>query len=141
MNNTLCMTTDAELNNISNCTTCFDLFEGVEDNATAPMASVLPPSQQWSEEELHTSFEQALIGRVTEVHGRLSRISSVRIPTQRAMCNTDPIVAFLTFTGAKKHRLPRNGMWQRYVIFVSFVFMCIMMGFDLMGLLVLHMMR
>jgi hypothetical protein len=141
MNNTLYVSTDAELNTILNSTMEFNVIEGAEDYATAPIAVVLPPDQQWSEEELHTSFEQAISGRVTQVHERLSRMSSANIPARRPMPNTDPLVIDGA-TGVKQSHVAFSGsIWQRSIIFVTLALICIMAGFDLMGLLVLHMMH
>lgn len=138
MNSTVCISTDAELDRISSCGTDFDIYDGAGDNATAPMAVVLPPYTQPNEEELHTAFEQAISGRVTAMHERLSRLNSAQLLSQRTLRDTDPLLTF-GMSRTRSRRTRKN--FQRYVIFIGFALMCMLIGFDVMGLLVLHMLH
>jgi hypothetical protein len=111
--------------------------------ATAPMAAILPPYQAPSEEELHTSFEDAISDRVSALHGRISRQHQSVLYTQY-MHNVDPILRsskrYHNSITRKQHalQLPASG-WQRRVSLVGLALIFTMIGFDLMGLLILHM--
>jgi hypothetical protein len=101
------------------------------------MAAVLPPYEAPSEEELHTSFEQAISRRTSELHERLSRYSYPALSAQSGRfveINTtanDPAIQ-------SKSKAAKTG-WQRFVILSGLALMFMLIGFDLMGLLVLHM--
>ena len=111
--------------------------------ATAPMAAILPTYEPPSEEELHTSFEKAISDRVSALHGRLSRQHS-SIHNAKHIRNTDPILRpHTTHSNATMQRrhithLLLSG-WKRNIVLVSLAVSFMLIGFDLMGLLVLHM--
>ena len=132
----------------------------IGDNyATSPMAVVPPAEYLYDEEALHTSFEQAISGRVSALQGRLSRISASQ-PVAGRSFNTDPMIHAAATSFVKKAwyvkitseplpmdaasahtyhvSLPRS-LQQHYTMWVALALTCAMLGFDLMGLLVLHM--
>jgi hypothetical protein len=125
----------------------------IEDSyATVPMTAVRPLYQPSDEEELYTSFEEAISDRLLAVRERLSRISDPALSIPEVLCNTYPhwqpqaqtsqpayISMPLIVSGNESRSSLLDSGWQRIVIFASFALMCILIGFDLMGLLVLHM--
>lgn|SRR6266566_695499 len=104
--------------------------------ATTPLAVVRPPYWQPDEEELHSSFEEAISDRVLAVNRQLRRLSvpltdnlSVQSPTSTVV-KRQGLLACLTLLG----QVSRQAM-----LLIAIAFMLVMVGFDLMGLLVLHM--
>ncbi len=104
--------------------------------ATTPMRVVKPTYHQPDEEELHTSFEEAISDRVLAVNRQLSRLSGtntgslyVRSQTSAPVKRDGPVV---------RPTLPGRA-WQRDMLFVALSFMLVLVGFDLMGLLILYM--
>ena len=146
MNRTLCMmTTDAELNELH-----LEDMQVTRDNAyaTEPMAAIRPVkiTNQLSEEELHTSFEQAISERVTALQERLQRLSDPELIAARpAYRQTTPLANTSYATqleipavSSKKNMLVHNTM-QRVTLFTCLAMMFMMLGFDMMGLLVMNM--
>ncbi|MBA2395310.1 MAG: hypothetical protein H0V70_21485 [Ktedonobacteraceae bacterium] len=124
-----------------------DIFnqKGVETRniyITEPMPAVKwPVSQLPDEEELHTSFEEAISDRLLALHSRLSRLSN---PTL-AIHNIEPRTDADLFTTAPAQVIPTNHTenvshfaWKRATIFACSATMFLLLGFDLMGFLVLH---
>jgi len=83
-----------------------------EDYKTIPIFAITPILQRPDEEELHTQFEEALRKRATASRSLLKRL--------RGSC-------------ALNHKA------QRAIIYFCCALNCMLLGFDLMGLLVLHM--
>ncbi len=156
MNCTLCRPTDTELNE--------NFVQGtmtVAENAyaTVPMVAVKTVYQQPDEEELHTSFEEAISDRLIALHSRLDRISKPLSNTQDLHYDTDPVLSAslknTTATLALGHvrathstdqlkpsptfSHPMVNSWQRIMIFACLALMFMLLGFDVMGSLVLHM--
>ncbi len=116
--------------------------------ATEPIPVVKPAEQQLSEEELHTLFEQAISDRVQAVSARLSHISGplARRPhTSGYECcaaslqiapSTEPLRQ--RSDGGLWPSLLSN-TWRHGITLASLALLLVMSGFDLMGLLVLHM--
>lgn len=135
MNSVLCVSTNAELDD---CRTQTDMTTMVnapaieESYATTPMTAVRLVSDD--EEELHTSFEEAISGRLVAMQGRLSRISGPLLHNQHTQRDTDPVIVPVN----QESTCSFGKAWQRRVLFGSLGFMCVTIGFDLMGLLVLH---
>jgi hypothetical protein len=116
--------------------------------ATEPMTAMQPAEQQVSEEELHRFFEQAISDRVQAVRVRLDRIS------EPLTCQSSTI-ADVRYTGTfagvpSTEPLKLSGAvgmwssllsnpWQRGITLMSLALLLLMSGFDLMGLLFLHM--
>ena len=143
---------------------CFDTAEFMTDTAvvedqfvTMPVLPAAPAYQSANEEELYTSFEQAISDRLLAVNKQLSLKSGPLAHTGRLELNTEPLSqdrlnshhrSMTNITPATAPLKQRSGkllpellgnVWQRSIIFASLTLMLMMLGFDLMGLLVLHM--
>lgn len=110
-----------------------------------------------NEEELHTSFEQAISDRLLAVNRQLSLKSGPLAHTQRLPLNTEPLgqrrqvshrSSMTNVTPAttplqqhreKLFRALLGNAWRRSIIFASITLLLMLLGFDLMGLLVLLM--
>lgn len=128
MNSVLCRVTDAALNE------CVRM-NAVPDEvsyATAPMAVVQPASL--GEEELHTLFESAISSRLLAMREQMDRISG---PLPYFLQSRDYETEKLPLIQPKKARLFSRSL-QRTILFGSLGLMLTMLGFDLMGLLVLY---
>lgn len=141
------LTADAELV-IDGFDAGIDTSELEDYFATQPE---MPAYEQLNEEELHTSFEAAISNRVCILHKQLSLKSSplTQIDAQHTQPQTEP----LGHSNSLVHRafvpgLPQpqgtfssslfSNVWQRTVVFVCAALMFMLLGFDMMGLLVLH---
>jgi hypothetical protein len=151
MNALLCRPADVILNeNIVQ-----DTMTAAEDMyATAPIVAVKPTYQRSDEEELHTSFEEAISDRLIALHSRLDRISGPLGSIGYRQRDTDPILnnslndtavtlalkyaADPTAQQELLHEHPMNS-WQRFVTFIGLALVFMLLGFDLMGFVVLHM--
>ena len=137
---------------------CFDTAAFMTDTAvvedrfvTMPVLPAAPADQPANEEELHTSFEQAISDRLLAVNKQLSLKSGPLAHTERLELNTEPLSHHSSITNVAPASEPlqqRSGkllaellgnVWQRSIIFASLTLMLMLLGFDLMGLLVLHM--
>jgi hypothetical protein len=131
MNSVLCRTTDAVLNEyvLASDKMNMNVEHFDESYATAPMAVVRPAS--FGEEELHTLFESAISSRLLAMREQMDRISGPLPYTQSRSYDTDvlPVVTKRPFVF---HR-----SWQRTLLYTSLALMLTMIGFDVMGLLVL----
>lgn len=141
MNCTLSIPTDAEFNNY-NLQTDMQLVEDVY--ATSPLLTINPIFRQVDEEELHTSFEKAISDRLVALNGRLSRISDPSLSTAGVESITRPILHKTLAVSAKempkKTRLPffLTRRQRLGILLGCFALLCLLLGFDLMGLLVLY---
>jgi hypothetical protein len=103
--------------------------------ATVPMLAIRPAREQQraQEEEWHTSFEQAISERAARVSQQLRRLSTTGL--DRAVPVTDPLPC------AARSSLARvRQYWQehrRTIALYCLAFILFLVGFDLMGLLVL----
>ena len=98
--------------------------------ATAPMKAVI--YHQENEEELHTSFEDAISDRVLAMNRQLQRLSGSLAEVRRIEPHTDVLVKQGGFTW-------RSALSLRAWRLAGLALMLVLVGFDLMGLLVLHM--
>jgi hypothetical protein len=108
--------------------------------ATIPMIAVeaqfafsRPVCPDTGEEELHTSFEQAISDRLLALNSRLQRITR----------STDPAFAppslwLQTQADPARHARARRLHWQHPLLLASLALMFLLLGFDVMGLLVLY---
>ena len=97
-----------------------------------------PVSPDTSEEELYTSFEQAISDRVTALNIRLQRITRASGPAPAlAPSSSCPhtVQAPMKTTGQLR---PRPRSWQCLLLLSSLALMFLLLGFDIMGLLVLY---
>ena len=103
---------------------------------TTPMPAFRPVFQQPDEEELYTSFEEAISDRVLAVNRQLSHLSrahrSVRQSVSQVECGRSSRESGGAFAWV-------GNAWQSGVLLLSTALMLVLLGFDLMGLLVLHM--
>jgi|SRR5579884_1241727 len=113
------------------------VMPAVEDQfATVPVKVVVRPvCYIENEEELHTSFEDAISDRVMAVHRRLERLRCETTGKQIV-----PVQANELLKTNRKDVTPLlpERFWLRGMVFVSLALMLLLTGFDLMGLLVLH---
>ena len=134
MNSVLCRTTDAALNEclFESDKMSMNAAHDEESYATAPMAAVQPPSL--GEEELHTLFESAISSRLLAMREQMDRISGPLPYTQLHGYETEvlPVVE-----KQPKRRSVFRHRWHRTLLYCSLGLMLTMIGFDLMGLLVL----
>jgi len=125
--------------------------------ATMPVLTAAPAYQPPNEEELHTSFERAISNRLLIVNKQLSLKSGPLAHTGHLQVHTEPLGhldqgshphsitnATLATAPLQQHSgkpLPTllGNIWQRSIIFGSLALMLLLLGFDLMGLLVLRM--
>jgi hypothetical protein len=113
-----------------------------------PALPVVSSQQQLpDEEELHTSFEQAISDRLIGVNRQLSLISGPLTDPERAhllvtrQLNQSSLMPNIEAAAPSVAHASTKGLgsaWQRSLIMVSLALMFLLVGFDLMGLLVLH---
>ncbi len=108
--------------------------------ATEPMTTVKPAEQQLSEEELHRSFELAISDRLHRVSGPLTPRPHTTgdggyTASVEVVPSTEPL---RQCGGAGMWSSLMSNPWQRGIILASLALLLLMSGFDLMGLLVLH---
>ncbi|GHO86521.1 hypothetical protein [Dictyobacter formicarum] len=137
MSATLCPTTEIDLDICDLPVVTNDEYE------TAPMAVALPPQQPIDEETLYVGFEKAISDRChTWKHLSDGTLNSVQhtsdsrhtgkncassvFPATNPLINNQ-VIDFLHYN------------WQRSVLVVCLALMFILIGFDVMGLLVLSM--
>lgn len=131
-----CVTTDAELD-------IYNIPGLQEDFATRPMQAIQPENIVTDEEALHASFEEAISDRIDALNMNWSH-------TRSTFARTGPLgdtavkqaLSTLTSSKAAPHKnkqitLPGKG-WQRGLTYVCIALMFMLIGFDLMGLLILH---
>jgi hypothetical protein len=120
--------------------------------ATAPMLTAAPAYQPLNEEELHTSFEQAISDRLLVINKQLSlRSSSLslqglephreslgRLNAPASMLDALPTTAPLQEESATLLPGLAKHTWLHGIIFGGLASMMMLIGFDLMGLLVLY---
>ncbi|HLG75964.1 MAG TPA: hypothetical protein VKX46_06090 [Ktedonobacteraceae bacterium] len=117
---------------------CLPIASLLEENyfATVPMIAVkpVPVRQNENEEELYTSFEEAISERVARVSRQLERLStSGSLPTIESgqrdsqASDTPPVTP----------GFPRLWRARRAITLVCLGLSLLLAGFDLMGLLVL----
>ena len=133
MNSILCSSTDTELD-IRRITA--DMPAPEDMYATAPMALLRPAYRQPSEEELHTSFEEAISDRVLAVNRQLQRLSGTLNSTRQVQPQTS---SWLKKQALALHSSSFEKACPKGILFAALALMLLMVGFDLMGLLVLHM--
>jgi hypothetical protein len=107
------------------------------------MAVVQPAFQFQGEEELHTSFEQAISDRVMAVNRQLSHLSGPITDTGYVQPHTDDLVHpdILTIAiplPAVANPSHHENVWQRIVLMVCLCLILVMLGFDLLGVLLVY---
>ena len=107
---------------------------GDQGYATEVELPALPLYIRPDEEELHTSFEQAISQHMLAQQLRLSHISG---PLSEQGPRTQPTAALLESPAAPA-RTGGLSLRQRATLLSCSALMCMLIGFDIMGLLVLH---
>jgi ferric-dicitrate binding protein FerR (iron transport regulator) len=105
----------------------------VEAQSARAYALSRPVSPDTGEEELHTSFEQAISDRLLALNSRLQRITrstdpAFALPAPRLQAQAE----------AATHSQARRLHWQHPLLLASLALMFLLLGFDVMGLLVLY---
>lgn len=104
-----------------------------------PATRVSPTTDKLSEEELHSSFEEALEVRINS--GEMRRISALleELPSSRPLPHTGPLAPRQMVPSELQKLLSTLGTLsaKSYALLIGFGIMCILLGFDLLGLLLL----
>ncbi len=101
---------------------------------TTPMPAFRPLFQQPDEEEVYTSFEEAMSERVFAVNRQLSHLSRAHSRVLQSVSHVE-----CGRSSREGGALARVGnAWQNGVLLLSLALMLVLLGFDLMGLFVLH---
>ncbi|HLG63055.1 MAG TPA: hypothetical protein VKY19_14040 [Ktedonosporobacter sp.] len=131
-----CIATDLELKQYGVQT---DLPVKGDSYMTQPMPVMTLPCELVDEEEVYSSFEEALSERQRALQWKLRLLSNASL---QAVRDTDPL-AQQSVTSARTNvsigTSASNRGWQRGLIFASLALILVLTGFDFMGLLVLHM--
>jgi hypothetical protein len=115
--------------------------------ATQPFPTVETADEQWSEEELHTLFEQAMSKRMQAMSACLSpssgqlthrpKTSHHRWDVSSVEVDPSPEQS-IKWSAAGMWSSLLTTTWQRGLTLACFALMLVMSGFDAMGLLILH---
>lgn len=117
----------------------------------AAVPAPAPTYRPFNEEELHTSFEHAISDRVLAVNRMLTLQGERRITTgllssqmmplmPSALLQVAPVVAQVVRDKQPRKKslsLLSSNRWLRGITYSSFALMLMLVGFDLMGMLVL----
>ena len=114
-----------------------------DENATTPMAAVQPAFRYPGEEEVYTSFEQAISDRAMAVNRQLSSLSGPITDSGYVQPHTDELVeqdiaAITALLPGASNSSHHEGVWQRTLLMVCLCLMLVMLGFDLMGALLVY---
>jgi hypothetical protein len=102
--------------------------------STTPMIMVRSINRQSNEDELHSSFEEAISDRVFALNKQLRHLSVPLIDNISAQSSMSAVVKLQS--NPTRFTLLRPGLRQ-VMLLIAIAFMLIMVGFDLMGLLVI----
>jgi hypothetical protein len=116
----------------------YDRFATIPAIPTIPPRLTLPalPERRSIEEEekLHTSFEQAISGRLLVVQQQLDRQSGLVTSTRRILPHTESLHEL---PAPEKRSLSLFTIWQRRIAFAGMACMFLLISYDLMGVLML----
>ena len=101
---------------------------------TTPMPAFRPLFQQPDEEEVYTSFEEAMSERVLAVNRQLSHLSRAQSRVRQSVSQVE--CGRSSRAGGALVRVRKA--WQSALLLLSMALMLVLLGFDVMGLLVLH---
>ncbi len=135
MNSVLCRETDTVLNEYSVQSDVISMNTSMDEESyvTAPMMAVVRPSST-TEEELHDMFEAAISTRLLAMREQMNRISGPLTPSRKRFYETETLPTFKT---QLTNMYAFSNRWQRIVLFGCLGLMLAMIGFDIMGLLIL----
>ena len=134
MNSVLCRETDVALNECSVSSDMISMNTSMDEESyvTAPMMVVRPTST--TEEELHDLFEAAISTRLLGMREQMNRISGPLTLNREHFYETETLPTFKTQLA---NMYASSSRWQRTVFFICLGLMLAMIGFDIMGLLIL----
>lgn len=114
---------------------CLPPVNRLEDDcfATVPMFAISqkPEAQKENEEELYTSFEEAISDRVARISRQLSGLPLAGSYTTIAL-------AAAPASNHLRSRFPRWCEWRRTITLFCLALSLFMAGFDLLGLLIVN---
>lgn len=119
----------------------FNRYETAPMVAVAPLPATkaFPTTDKLSEEELHSSFEEALEERINS--GEMRRISALleELPISRPLPHTEPLAPKEAVPSELQKLLSTLGTLstKSYALLIGFGLMCVLLGFDLLGFLLL----
>lgn len=102
--------------------------------STTPLKAIRSLYRQSNEDELHSSFEEAISDRVYALNKQLRHLSVPLIDNVPVQSSIYPHVELQA--KPPHFTLLRPGS-QQLILLISIAFMLIMVGFDVMGLLIL----
>ena len=143
MNSVLYGETDAALNE---CDTQSDMRSmntsmNEESYVTAPMMAIVRPGNT-TDEELHDLFEAAISDRLLAMREQMERISGPLSMSHKRSMQTEALHPYeaetlTTFKAQLANMYTMSYRWQHVLLFVCLGLMLAMLGFDVMGLLIL----
>jgi hypothetical protein len=102
--------------------------------STTPLIMMRSIYRQPNEEELHSSFEEAISDRVFALNKQLRHLS---VPLIENLPAQSPMPAVVELPSDHTRFTLLGSRSQQVMLLIAIVFMLIMVGFDSMGLLVL----
>ena len=102
--------------------------------STTPLVAIRSIYRQSNEDELHSSFEEAISGRVLALN-RQFRHLSVPLADEASMQSSKR--ALVNLQSEPTHITLLSPGFRQAMLLITIAFMLIMVGFDLMGLLIL----
>lgn len=135
MNNVLCRDTDVALNecDVESDMISMDTSMNEESYMTTPMVAMVRPVST-TEEDLHNMFEAAISTRLLAMRTQIDRISGPLSPSRKRFYETKTLPTFKTQLA---NIYAFSSLLQRIVLFGCLGLMLAMIGFDVMGLLIL----
>jgi len=135
MNSVLCRETDTVLNEYSVQSDVISMNTSINEESyvTTPMMAAVRPTSI-SDDDLHTLFEAAISSRLLAMREQMDRISGPLAARQQRRYETEALPVI------KKQPVNMrlfNSIWQRVIVFSCLGLMLAMVGFDIMGLLIL----
>ena len=106
--------------------------------STTPLTITRSLYRQSNEEELHSSFEEAISDRVLVLNRQLRRLS---IPLTENLSVQSPSSSVVKMQGLSARLTSLGRASRQTMLSLAIAFMLVMVGFDIMGLLVLHMQK
>ncbi len=139
--NTSELLSNNELSSTYNTDSLPEMTQVVQQNYTTVPMPVFKPSRSSSvadEEELYSSFEQAISKRSQSLHLTLTKTQHSQRGCKKLSYRQYHRSVGISVSSAHILSAPQR-TWQSTLLLVAFGLMCLLAGFDLMGLLILHM--
>jgi hypothetical protein len=103
--------------------------------ATVPLKIVPPKRSTIDDDVLHASFDAALSERLTALNKRWNSLSSTPAYTTESLFNAQPAIEAKSRIACAAQSVYA---WSRQIIYGCLALIFLLIGFDLMGLLVLN---